>query len=219
MEKFGLRILEGYGATETSPVLATNTPMHFKAGTVGRLLPGIVWRIEPIAGISEGGRLAVAGPNIMKGYLSSASPGAIDAPPGGWYDTGDIVSMDAQGYVSIIGRAKRFAKIAGEMISLGAVEEMAATLSPNFRHAAVAVPDPHKGEQIILLTEDPEATVDALLAHARARGITEIMVPRKVLAVAAIPLLAAGKIDYPAAQAIAAKTSAPAFAATDAVKS
>jgi len=212
MEKFGLRILEGYGATETSPVLATNTPMHFKAGTVGRLLPGIAWRLEPIEGISEGGRLIVAGPNIMKGYLSPTNLGAIEAPSGGWYDTGDIASIDAQGYLSIIGRARRFAKIAGEMISLGAVEDMAAALWPNFRHAAVTLPDPRKGEQVILLTENTQATAEALLAEARAHGVAEIMVPRKVLPVAAIPLLATGKIDYPAAHAIARDSIAPALA-------
>jgi acyl-[acyl-carrier-protein]-phospholipid O-acyltransferase/long-chain-fatty-acid--[acyl-carrier-protein] ligase len=202
-EKFGLRILEGYGATETSPVLAINTPMHFRAGTVGRLLPGIAWRLDPVAGIDEGGRLFVAGPNVMKGYLSTTTQGAIDPPPDGWYDTGDICDVDAEGYVRILGRAKRFAKIAGEMVSLGAVETMASSLWPEFHHAAVTLPDPRKGEQVILLTENPAATVEALLARARAQAIAEVMVPRTVLAVAAVPLLGTGKADYTAARKLA----------------
>src|SRR5216683_1000453 len=203
VEKFGLRILEGYGATETSPVLAINTAMHFRAGTVGRLLPGIEWRLDPVAGIDEGGRLVVAGPNVMKGYLSTATQGAIDAPPGGWYDTGDIVAVDAEGYVTILGRAKRFAKIAGEMVSLGAVEGLAASLWPEHRHAAVALPDQRKGEQVVLLTEAKDATAAAILAQARAQGVAEVMVPRVVLTVPTLPILATGKPDYPAVRALA----------------
>jgi acyl-[acyl-carrier-protein]-phospholipid O-acyltransferase/long-chain-fatty-acid--[acyl-carrier-protein] ligase len=202
-EKFGLRILEGYGATETSPVLATNTPMHFKAGTVGRLLPGISYRLEPVEGVAEGGRLHVAGPNVMKGYLSATTPGAIEPPTGGWYDTGDIVAIDAGGYVRILGRAKRFAKIAGEMVSLAAVETLAAALWPESRHAALALPDARKGEQVVLVTDRPAATPEALLAQARDQGIAEVMVPRAVIPVAAVPLLGTGKVDYAAARAIA----------------
>ncbi len=203
MEKFGLRLFEGYGTTETSPVLATNTPMHFKPGTVGRLLPGIDWRLEPVAGIEEGGRLHVAGPNVMKGYLSARAAGGIEPPPDGWYDTGDIAAIDGEGYVRILGRAKRFAKIAGEMVSLGAVEALAAALWPEFRHAAIALPDPRKGEQVVLLTDQAAASVEALLAQARAQGIAEVMVPRVVLTVPAVPLLATGKAHYAAAKELA----------------
>ncbi len=203
MEKFGRRILEGYGATETAPVLATNTPMHFRAGTVGRLLPGIEWRLEPVEGIDEGGRLFVSGPNVMKGYLSAARPGAIEPPPQGWYDTGDIVAIDAEGYLRILGRAKRFAKIAGEMVSLGAVEALAQALWPERHHAAVALPDPRKGEQVVLVTDHGDATVAALLRAARERGVAEVMVPRVVVTVASVPLLATGKADYPAVKALA----------------
>src|SRR4030095_5658070 len=126
-EKFGIRILEGYGATETSPVLAVNTPMQFKIGTVGRLLPGIEQRIERIDGIADGGRLFVRGPNVMLGYLRAERPGVLEPPADGWYDTGDIVEIDADGFVTIKGRAKRFAKVAGEMVPLGAVEDLVAT--------------------------------------------------------------------------------------------
>ncbi len=205
IEKFGLRILEGYGATETSPVLATNTPMHFRAGTVGRLLPGVAHRLEPVDGIAEGGRLVVAGPNIMAGYLSPARAGEIEPPAGGWYDTGDIVAIDEEGYLRILGRAKRFAKIAGEMVSLGAVETLAAALWPDRSHAALALPDARKGEQVVLITDAPAATVEAILAEARRRHITEVMVPRIVLTVASVPLLGTGKTDYVAAREMADK--------------
>ena len=203
IERFGLRILEGYGATETAPALATNTPMHFKPGTVGRLLPGIEARLEPVEGIHDGGRLMVAGPNVMLGYLREGAPGVLEPPPEGWYDTGDIVSLDAEGFVTIKGRAKRFAKIAGEMISLAAVEAQAARLWPDFRHAALAFPDPRKGEQVVLLTDNPAATAEVLLADAHAHGIAEVMVPRTILPVREIPLLGTGKVDYGAARELA----------------
>ena len=195
-ERFGLRILEGYGATETAPALATNTPMHFKPGTVGRLLPGIEARLQAVDGIEDGGRLMVAGPNVMLGYLREGAPGVLEPPPDGWYDTGDIVAIDPEGFVTIKGRAKRFAKIAGEMVSLAAVEAQATRLWPEFRHAALALPDPRKGEQIVLLTDNPAATAEPLLADARAHGIAEVLVPRSVLPVPAIPVLGTGKTDY-----------------------
>ncbi|MDQ6988845.1 MAG: AMP-binding protein, partial [Mariprofundaceae bacterium] len=152
MHKFGIRILEGYGATETSPVLACNSPMHFKAGSVGRLLPSIEHRLEPVQGIEDAGRLWVRGANVMKGYLLHDKPGLLQKPQDGWYDTGDIVSIDADGFVHIQGRAKRFAKIAGEMVSLTAVETMAKRCWADFEHVALAFPDPNKGEQLVLLT-------------------------------------------------------------------
>ena len=122
IEKFGLRILEAYGATETSPALAANTAMQNRAGTVGRLLPAVECRIERVPGIEEGGKLWVKGPNIMLGYLRAEKPGVLEPPEGGWYDTGDVVSIDKEGYITIIGRTKRFAKLGGEMISLAAIE-------------------------------------------------------------------------------------------------
>ena len=201
-DKFGLRVLEGYGTTETSPVLATNTAMHFKAGTVGRLLPGIAARLEPVPGIAPGGRLIVSGPNVMMGYLLADQPGLLQPPSGGEYDTGDIVDIDPQGFVTIKGRAKRFAKIAGEMVSLGAAEEQAASLWPDHAHAVVAVPDARKGEQLILVTEHRQADRAALMDDARAKGISELMVPKTIQVVDKIPLLGTGKTDYRGVEAL-----------------
>lgn len=202
MDKFGLRILEGYGATETSPALAANTPMQFKAGSVGRLLPGISSRLDPVPGIERGGRLVVSGPNVMLGYLLSDRPGVLQPPPGGEYDTGDIVEIDGEGFVTIVGRAKRFAKVAGEMVSLTAVEGHAAGLWPENMHAVVSVPDARKGEGLILVTDCPGADRKGLLAYARERGIPELMIPKTVQIVDSVPLLGTGKIDYPGVQAL-----------------
>ena len=209
-DKFGLRILEGYGATETAPVLSFNTPMHFKAGTVGRLLPGIRHRLDPVDGIEDAGRLVVAGPNIMKGYFLADHPGQLVPPEGGWYDTGDIVSLDEHGFVSIKGRAKRFAKIAGEMVSLGQVEALAEAAWPGENHAAITLPDPKKGEQVVLATEVEGATRARLLKVAKEKGIAEIMVPKSVLTVAKIPVLGSGKTDYPGVEALVKNEGNPA---------
>lgn len=205
-EKFGVRLLEGYGTTETGPVLAVNTPMQCRPGSVGRLLPGIEWYVEPVPGISDGARLCVRGPNVMLGYLRD---GQI-APPStargtGWYDTGDIVRVDEDGFVWIVGRAKRFAKIGGEMVSLGAIEELAQRTWPGKIHAAVSLPDAQRGEQLVLLTEYSEAKHQALLERARAEGISAVSVPKRLLVVRPIPLLANGKVDYVAARSMAEK--------------
>ncbi|MGE5503690.1 MAG: acyl-[ACP]--phospholipid O-acyltransferase [Actinomycetota bacterium] len=200
MDKFGLRLMEGYGATETAPVLAVNTPTHFRAGTVGRLLPGLAWRLDPVVGIEAGGRLSVAGPNVMLGYLRPERPGELEPPPGGWYDTGDIVDIDADGFVTIRGRAKRFAKVAGEMVSLGAVEEAAAAVWPAFQHAVLARPDERKGEQLVLVTTNPAADRAALAAHFRSAGLSELALPRTIVHRPALPLLGTGKVHYVALQ-------------------
>ena len=195
LEKFGMRILEGYGVTETSPVLALNTPMFNKFGTVGRLLPGIEARLEKVAGVEEGGRLFVRGPNVMLGYLRSDNPGVLEPPPEGWYDTGDIVAIDEQGYIAIKGRAKRFAKIGGEMVSLAAVEMLAAELWPNYVSAVVAVPDARKGERLILVTDKHSATRADFQAYARSQHASELMFPADIIVLDRLPLLGSGKPD------------------------
>lgn len=203
MEKFGLRILEGYGATETAPVLAVNTPMHHKAGTVGRLLPAIQHRLEPIEGIDQGGKLVVRGPNVMSGYLRVESPGVLEPAPDGWYDTGDIVDIDPEGFVSILGRAKRFAKIAGEMVSLTAVETEVAKAWPDNGHAVVSIPDAKKGEALVLITDRADLDRKDLQAMAKEAGMAELWVPRQVVSVDQVPLLGTGKTDYVTAKELA----------------
>jgi acyl-CoA synthetase (AMP-forming)/AMP-acid ligase II len=203
-DKFGLRILEGYGATEAGPVIAVNTPMHFKPGTVGRLLPGIEARLDEVPGIDNGKRLAIRGPNIMAGYLKADLPGVLQPPEGGWHDSGDIVTIDTEGFITIRGRAKRFAKIGGEMVSLPAVEGYAAALWPNADHAVVTRPDPKKGEQLVLFTTAAGATAAALQHWARGNGVTELAVPKDVRVVDALPVLGTGKLDYVTMGAMAA---------------
>ncbi|BBE33018.1 acyl-[ACP]--phospholipid O-acyltransferase [Sphingosinicella microcystinivorans] len=195
-EKFGLRILEGYGATEAGPVIAVNTPMHFRAGSVGRLLPGIEAKLDAVPGIDEGGRLSIHGPNIMAGYMKSDAPGVLQPPEGGWHDTGDIVIIDDQGFVTIKGRAKRFAKIGGEMVSLPAVEGYAAAVWPGAMHAVVTRPDPRKGEQLVLFTTQADAKASALQEWGKANGVTELSIPRDIRVLETLPVLGTGKLDY-----------------------
>jgi acyl-[acyl-carrier-protein]-phospholipid O-acyltransferase / long-chain-fatty-acid--[acyl-carrier-protein] ligase len=195
MEKFGLRILEGYGVTETAPVLALNTPMFNKFGTVGRLMPGTTPRLEPVPGVDEGGRLYVKGPNVMLGYLKAENPGVLEPPAEGWHDTGDIVTIDAQGFVTIRGRAKRFAKIGGEMISLAAVETLAAQLWPDVPSAVATAPDPRKGERLVLVTQQKNATRSEFQQFAKSKGASDLMVPAEVVVLDKVPVLGTGKID------------------------
>jgi acyl-[acyl-carrier-protein]-phospholipid O-acyltransferase/long-chain-fatty-acid--[acyl-carrier-protein] ligase len=196
----GLKLLEGYGATEAAPVVAVNHPDRNRPGTVGQILPGMEWRLEPVPGIEDGGRLYLRGPNVMEGYLSSADPMSIDPLEGGWHDTGDIVSIDHEGYVSILGRVKRFAKIAGEMVSLTAVEGLASAVWPEARHAVVSVPDSRKGEKLVLVTDRKDADVASLAEWARTHGAPELAVPKKIVRVGEVPVLGTGKTDYVAIQ-------------------
>ncbi|WP_277986525.1 acyl-[ACP]--phospholipid O-acyltransferase [Rickettsiales endosymbiont of Peranema trichophorum] len=206
MEKFGIRILEGYGTTETSPAIALNTGMHSKIGTVGRILPGMKYIVEPIEGIKEGGKLIVSGPNVMLGYIRYDNPNVIEKPKykigskmvSGWYDTGDIVDVDAEGYITIVGRIKRFAKVGGEMIPLSVIEEMVSKLWPESRNAAVVVNDPKKGESIILFTTHTAATKEDITQYLIQSGYSELFVPKSLHHIQELPMLSTGKTDYPA---------------------
>jgi len=200
MDKFGIRVLEGYGATETSPVLAVNTPMYYRAGTVGRFLPGIEWRLLPVPGLGRGGSLHVSGPNIMLGYYLPERPGQLvassSAVGGGWYDTGDVVEVDEEGFVTIVGRLKRFAKVGGEMVPLTLLESLAARLWPEHHHAVLARPDCNKGEVIVLVTDSAEASQEALQQLAAEEGIPPLWLPRQIMRVSTLPVLGSGKVDY-----------------------
>ena len=153
MNRFGVTIVEGYGVTEASPVVAINKPKDNRRGTVGQLLPGLEARLEPVKS-SEGCRLHLRGPNIMAGDLGQG--GAIEPPEGGWYNTGDIVAIDSDGWVRILGRAKRFAKIGGEMVF---DRGRGTDLRPlaNGRHAVVSLSDPKRGERLVLVTDRQDA--------------------------------------------------------------
>ena len=202
-ERFGATIIEGFGMTEAAPVAAVNSRSHGKDGTVGRLLPAMALRLEPVEGINDGRRLFVSGPNVMLGYMLSSDPGRLQPLTGGWHDSGDIVAVDDDGFITIRGRAKRFAKIAGEMISLGAIEMMVQTLWPEDFHAAVAVEDRRKGERIVLVTTKMPALREELREYSRRFGATDLMVPGEIVNVAQIPVLGSGKTDYVTAQKIA----------------
>ena len=202
-QRFGTEILEGFGLTEAAPVVAVNTAAHHRDGTVGRLLPSMRMRLEPVEGIAEGGRLWLSGPNLMLGYMTADRPGELQPLEGAWHDTGDIVSVDREGFLTISGRAKRFAKIAGEMVSLGAVEMLVKTLWPEENHAAVTVPDKRKGERIVLVTTAHDADPETLRAFGRKAGATDLMVPHDIIKVGEIPILGSGKTDYVATRRLA----------------
>ncbi len=204
--KTGALILEGYGATECSPVIACNLPLLNRHGSVGPLLPGIEAALEPVPGIETGGRLKVRGANVMAGYIQADAPGVVRPPEDGWHDTGDIVTIDDDHVVSIKGRAKRFAKIGGEMVSLAAVEALAAGLWPEAQHVVVSLPDERKGEQLILVTDEADADRAQLLAHAQAQGFAELWVPRAVLVVQSIPVSGTGKVDLQATRKLVETT-------------
>ncbi|HVX66283.1 MAG TPA: AMP-binding protein, partial [Bryobacteraceae bacterium] len=200
IEKFGIRILEGYGVTETAPVLSVNTPMASRTGTTGEIFPGLEYRIEPVPGIEGAGILHVRGPNVMLGYLSEKQPGTIEPVASiygpGWYSTGDVASVDESGFITIRGRVKRFAKVAGEMVSLELVERIAAAASPDRQHASAAVSEAGRGETILLFTEDPNLRREHLQQAARELGAPELAIPRRLVHLEEMPLLGSGKKDY-----------------------
>ena len=195
-EKFGIRILEGYGTTECAPVLSANTPMANLNGSVGQFVPGIDHKLESVPGINTGGLLHVRGENIMMGYYFFDNPGVLNPPQEGWYDTGDIVEVDAQGFIHIKGRVKRFAKVAGEMVSLEVVEKIANIAAPEHQHAASTQTDTQRGENIVLFTTDPALKREDLQIVAKNLNHPEIAIARKIIRLEELPLLGTGKTDY-----------------------
>ena len=211
-QKYGVRILEGYGATECSPCLSVNTPLEPRYGSVGRLLPGMEHKLEPVEGVAGGGRRFVRGPNVMKGYLNAEANAKFQAL-GGWYDTGDIVSVDAEGYLHILGRMKRFAKVSGEMVSLTAVEDALAGAFPHYGlHCQIAIitrPEENKGEALIAVTNEPKLTLDEIRDAIKAKGLTNLSVPREIKVVKEIPKLGTGKVNHRELQALMEAPSNP----------
>jgi acyl-[acyl-carrier-protein]-phospholipid O-acyltransferase/long-chain-fatty-acid--[acyl-carrier-protein] ligase len=198
-DKYGVRLLEGYGATECSPCVTVNVPMANRIGTTGKFVPGMEWRLESVPGVEQGGRLHVRGPNVMKGYLNADAQAKFKAL-NGWYDTGDIVSVSADGFVSIQGRLKRFAKVSGEMVSLMAVEDALAGAFPHYglrcQIAVIARPDESKGEKLIAVSNEPRLTLEEVRQAIKAKGLANLCVPREILAVREIPKLGTGKVNH-----------------------
>ncbi len=207
--RFGVRALEGYGATECSPVLAVNSPISARFGSAGRFLPGIEHRVEPVEGVDEGGRLLVRGPNVMRGYLNPEANRQFQAL-GGWYDTGDIARVDDDGFVHICGRLKRFAKVSGEMVSLAAIEDALAGAFPHYglrcQVAVISQPDEDKGERLIAATNEPKLRVDEIRDVIRTRGLSNLCVPREVRFLREIPKLGTGKVAHRELEKMIAET-------------
>ena len=195
-DRFGMPILEVLGLPEAGGAVAIGSLTHNHASTAGRLLPGIEIRLEQLEGMTDGGRLWLCGPNVMLGYLHGDAPGILQPPLGGWYDTGEAVSADREGYFTLHGRAERIVAVAGEIVSLDTVEALANALWPHARHAAVAVADRRKTVRIVLVTTENDASRDALLQSAEAAGLSEKVAPADIVKVKELPGTEAGRTDY-----------------------
>ena len=199
MERLGIRVMEGYGSTECSPVITANNSIFNRFGSIGKLLPAIQYKIEPVDGIAKGGELVVKGPNVMLGYIMPDNPGVLIPLEDGWYHTGDVVEIDEIGFLYIKDRIKRFAKIGGEMVSLNAVDEMVRKayewMGSNFEYGVVSVPHESKGEQIVLVTNNTSVQQDVLQNYIRNNGMSELYLPRIILYRDHLPVFATGKAD------------------------
>ena len=198
MERFGIRLFEGYGSTECSPLLTINNRIFCNFESIGKIVPGIEYKLKKIEGVNEGGSLTVKGPNVMLGAMSASNPGVIVSPPGGWYDTGDVMAFDDMGFAYLKGRLKRFAKIGGEMVSLPSLENLIKRAYPNkdFECNAVAIPHDTKGEQIVLVSTSKDITLDTLIPFIKQQGFTELYIPRTILYWDELPILGSGKRDF-----------------------
>ena len=203
--QFGARVLEAYGTTECSPCITVNTPINPRFGSVGKFMPGMEYKLEKIEDVAEGGRLWVRGPNVMCGYLNVEADEKFVAC-GGWYDTGDVGRVDEDGFLYILGRLKRFAKISGEMVSLAAAEEALAGAFPQyglrFQIAVLARPDSDRGESLVAVCNEPRMKPDEIRAAINAKGLSNLYVPKEIKYVPDIPKLGSGKVDLHKLQAI-----------------
>jgi acyl-[acyl-carrier-protein]-phospholipid O-acyltransferase/long-chain-fatty-acid--[acyl-carrier-protein] ligase len=222
-EKFGARPFEGYGATEMSPAIAFNVPPDrwhgagpapIKEGTVGQPIPGVSIKVldretgEPVAP-GEEGVLWVTGPNVMLGYLDrpDLTAGVIDD---GWYNTGDIVRIDDEGFITITGRQSQFSKIAGETVPHLLIEEsisaILAELGEEDLHAAVtAVPHARRGERIVVVHTPLPISAGQLTRRLHELGLPTLFIPSpdSFVEVESLPMLGAGKIDLRALRSLA----------------
>ena len=195
-KKFGVKILEGYGVTEASPAISVNTKDNYKIGSVGKFMSNIDYKIENIEGYDEGGLLYIRGKNVITHYLNQSKK--FD-----WYNTGDVVRVDEDGYLYILGRLKRFAKIAGEMISLSQVEEFPKKFWPNNTSVVCSIKDNEKGEALILITDKKNPDLQKLNRFMKDEGLSNLYLPKKIKFLEEFPILGSGKIDFKKLQDIA----------------
>lgn len=199
MEHSGVRMMEAYGATECSPVMTANNGIFNKFGSIGKIMPGMQFKILPVDGIANGGELCVKGPNVMQGYYMPTNPGVLVPPEDGWYHTGDVVEIDEIGFFTIKDRIKRFAKIGGEMVSLNAVQDMVVDatkeMGPEYSYGVVSIPHESKGEQIVLVTNNEKVTSAMLHEYVKNNGMSELYLPRLILYHEKLPVFATGKAD------------------------
>ena len=198
MERLGVKVMEGYGTTECSPLVCANNSIFNRFGSIGKIMPAMEYKIEPVPGIEKGGELVVRGPNVMLGYIMPDNPGVLVPLKDGWYHTGDVVDIDEIGFVYIKDRIKRFAKIGGEMVSLNAVSEMVCNAyagDGEYQYGVVATPHESKGEQIVLATNNPNVTQERLHNYIKQNGMSELYLPRVVLYMEKLPVFGTGKMD------------------------
>ena len=198
MERLGVKLMEGYGTTECSPLVCANNSIFNRFGSIGKIMPAMEYKIEPVPGIEKGGELVVRGPNVMLGYIMPDNPGVLVPLKDGWYHTGDVVDIDEIGFVYIKDRIKRFAKIGGEMVSLNAVCEMVCNAyagDGEYQYGVVATPHESKGEQIVLATNNPNVTQEKLHNYIKQNGMSELYLPRVVLYMEKLPVFGTGKMD------------------------
>lgn len=227
-EKFpNSHYLDGYGMTEASPVVSANKPdvpvkngepgeVHVgtKPGAVGILFPGMSAKVvnvddDSLCDFNEPGMLYLKGPNIFPGYLNDDGVPVPATDEEGWYKSGDIVSMDESGFITIRGRLSRFSKIGGEMVPHGTIEEtISKVLELDIEQLQIAIsarPDPAKGEQIVLLTTIADLNLSDLCKKLSAAGLANLWLPREMKVIEKIPVLGTGKLDLKACAAMAAE--------------
>lgn len=198
-EKHRIILLEGYGTTETSPVISVNTPQHNRPGSVGRPLPNVQVRLENYetgeeCAVNEIGKVLVKGPSVMSGYFDDFESTAMHMRHG-WYDTGDMGYIDNDDYLWHVGRLRRFLKIGGEMVSLVRVEDVLEKLLPDdCACCVVEVPDAVKGARIVAAVTC-EVDEKKLLAR-MGQSLPRIALPKQFVVLPELPKMSSGKLDF-----------------------
>jgi acyl-[acyl-carrier-protein]-phospholipid O-acyltransferase/long-chain-fatty-acid--[acyl-carrier-protein] ligase len=212
VDRFGVRVNNAYGLTEASPGVAMNVPGAHERGTVGRPLPGVELKFEPVADMPECFELSVKGPNVMLGYLKHDLPGVIQPPPGGWHATGDIVGVTAKNSLKIVSRSSRIAKPGGEKVALDDIEAVAnaASKMKDVVNATICKLDPDDGDTIVLFTTDKDLKADALARAAKEIGVSQLGMPKNkdIHVLPEIPKLPTGKNNYTALKKLLAEIEA-----------